>query len=355
MRPSHQTVRLTALTLAFVLTATLLRAQAQASAWSQTLVDATADARRQLRSADPREVAWGAFRAAEYRLAAVIPDLRAVLQAPPSGDSVERSAMIAALLDAAMELDARLPAAELTAYWDRWPVHTSALLARADDPAPVLLDLLRTASGFRWYALANLLAETKTPGFAKQLFASLTVRVSIAVSEQGNTGRVSGGVLGASVGDGVGINLPGYPPIAIYRFESGPRRLERVLSTGPRVLYYSRTVSYAFQFGVSDSSVSGPDDDDRVAYLRTLLPGGAENPIRAQQFEHVAWRGVDDLMMRVSAIRESVNRRYQQLVTWLVEARQLTQADAQALSPRIEISVVDLRDDRSQPLPSIER
>src|SRR5262249_11526013 len=124
-----------------------------------------------------------AFRAAEYRLMTAMPDLMTALQAPPSGTPLERSTAIAALLDAAVELDAHLPADVVQIYWDNWPIHTSLLFAQATGNLDqVVLDLLSKASGFRWYALANVLADAKAPGFAGTLLKGLTVRVRISVS-----------------------------------------------------------------------------------------------------------------------------------------------------------------------------
>jgi hypothetical protein len=77
-----------------------------------------------------------------------------------------------------------------------------------------------------------------------------------------------------SVGDGIGENPAGYPPHAQYRFEMGPRTGVVILTIGPHTVYYSRTVSTAFQYGVYEVSEGGPSDVDRLAYLRAMLGPG---------------------------------------------------------------------------------
>jgi hypothetical protein len=214
------------------------------------------------------EVAWGAYRAAEFRLFDLVPDLVTKLAAPPIGENREPYAVRAALLDSAVQLEAAVPAPVLHSYWQDFPVQSAILFARATGPRDdVLLDLLTPATGFRWFAIANLLARSRPKGFAVKVLPSIHLRLSVTVSERGNAGGVEGGSSGG-VGDGIGINPAGFPPRATYRFESGPWPGYVVLSTGPHNVYYSRTVSYEWQFGVSEVSRAGPSDWERLRYVQ---------------------------------------------------------------------------------------
>ncbi|HKY22070.1 MAG TPA: hypothetical protein VJM31_12715 [Vicinamibacterales bacterium] len=320
----------------------------------QAQSDVAERARRQLRSGEPRSMAWGAFHASAYQVTEVIPDLIAALETS-AVEGFEQSATIDALLDAAVQLDAKVPASALVRYWERWPVQTSILFAKAtNDRDAVILDLLRTASGFRWYALANLLLHSKPPGFAAQLFDKLDFRLTVTVSEEGN--KVSGHGAGFSsleVSDGIGVSPDGYPPTARYRFELGPRAGYIVVSVGPTTVYYTRSVSAAKQFAVSDASIDGPDATERLRYVEALV-GRDQMWVRVEESATPPWRGAKDLFEQVAALKGSLRRRYDQQVAVLVRAGLVSKAEAESLSHTVSVSVFDARDDRSVPLPVID-
>src|SRR5262245_5327913 len=226
-------------------------AQNQAVAWMTVRQQATAEARDGLRSSKPSDVAWGAFRAAEYRLTELLPDLVARVAVPPASSADESYALRSALLDSAVQLDAAVPAQVLQTYWKDFPVQSAILFARATGPRDeVLLDLLSSSGELRWYALANLLLRSRPNGFIQKVLAPMHLQLFVTVSEEGRMG--SGGVGGGGVGDGIGQSPADYPPRATYRLEIGPSPGCVVLSTGPRTVYYSRSVTYSFQFGVSE-------------------------------------------------------------------------------------------------------
>jgi hypothetical protein len=183
----------------------------------------------------------------------------------------------------------------------------------------------------------------------------LRLRLDITVSEQG--GMSSGGGSSGGAGDGIGVNPAGYPPRATYRFEAGPASGHVVLSTGPRTLYYSRSVSYQWQFGSSEAFTGGPSGSDRLTYVIAFT--GQENSDVPRQLgaRHASapWRGADDLRRRVDALRADLLRAYQRFVTGLVAAGHLDAADAASVQqPRIAVEVLDARADRSVPLPVIK-
>lgn len=141
------------------------------------------------------------------------------------------------------------------------------------------------------------------------------------------------------------------------QFELGARPGHIVLTAGPRTIYYSRQTHYAFQFGHSSAEISGPTDDERIEYLAALTGStGLPFPLRANASAAVAWRGAEDLIKRAAELRQDVEMKYQWVLTTLVERKKLTPADADRYRvPRITMTVVDLREDRSQPLPAIAR
>jgi hypothetical protein len=311
---------------------------------------------RRLGSSDPRQVAWGAFRAAEYRIVESVPDLLKVLEAPPYGVRWDQEAMIAAVLDAAVQLDARLPAGVLRSYYERWPTQTLILLGQATDGVPVLVDLLRTARGYRWYTLANLALQARAPGFAAELLSKVqfTLRVRVVIEDRGS--GIGGGSFSGGVGDGIGVNPAGFPPNAFYRFEGSAGRGFVVLASGPRPVYYSRAIYYQPQFPTSYTEISGPTSSERIDYVSWLLSfqGSGRPGLRTEQTHSIQWGGPDDFVRRVSGFHDELVRSYERLVSALLRAGQLTGTEAEAIrTPRVELSVVDERLDRSQPLPAI--
>ena len=240
-------------------------AQSQAVTWATARQQALSEARDLLRSSEASDVAWGAFRAAEYRLTDLLPDVVARLEASPESSGDESYALRSALVDSAVQLSAAVPAPVLRTYWKDFPVQSAILFAKTTGPRDdVLLDLLSSSTDLRWFALANLLVQSRPDGFIQKVLAPLHLQLDVTVSEEGRAG--SGGSGGGGVGDGVGQSPPGFPPRATYRFESASWPGHVVLSTGPRLVYYSRSVSYAFQFGVSEAFIGGPTGAERLTY-----------------------------------------------------------------------------------------
>jgi len=339
-----------------------LRQQAE---WNRALQQALDEAGAELRSDKPNEVAWGAFRAAEYRLFNLMPDLITKLAAPPAGDDREVYAVRAALLDSAVRLDAAVPASVVRSYWHDFPVQSAILFARATGGRDgVLLELLTSATEFRWFALANLLVQWRPSGLAVSpnglevnILTPIHLNLVVTVSEQGNAGSGGGG--GSGVSDGIGINPAGFPPRATYRFESGPLAGLTVLSTGPRVVYYSRTVSYGWQFGVSEVYIGGPTGAERLRYAQTYAFPEHEPIDRVRQlgerYDSARWEGEDALRRRVDDLRADMLQKYRDFLATVVAKGRLTAADSQSLAqPPIDVRIVDARKDTSRPLPAIK-
>jgi hypothetical protein len=336
-----------------------LLAQAQQVEWSHARRDALDAARAGLRSERPNEVAWGAYRAAEFRLSDLVPDLVAEIATPPTGAYVESHAVRAALLDSAVRLEAAVPARVLRSYWQDFPVQSAILFPRATGPRDdVLLDLLTPATGFRWFAIANLLAGSRPKGFAAKILPPIHLRLSVTVSEEGNVWSGVGGGGSVGVGCGIGVNPAGFPPLATYRFEGGPWPGYVVLSTGPQNVYYSRRVSYGWQFGVSENSRESPTDLERLRYVQSYAFPGQDMVDRVRQIgerhESIRWEGGDALRRRLEHLRTEMLQNYRGFLARLVTAGGLTEADATSLAqPPIDVRVVDSRKDRSHPLPAI--
>jgi len=132
-----------------------------------------------------------------------------------------------------------------------------------------------------------------------------------------------------------------------------------VLSTGPRVVYYSRTVSYGWQFGVSEVSIGGPTGAERLRYVQAYAFPEHEPLDRVRQlgerYDSARWEGEDALRRRVDDLRADMLQKYRDFLATVVAKGRLTAADSQSLAqPPIDVRIVDARKDTSRPLPAIK-
>jgi hypothetical protein len=124
---------------------------------------------QQLESREPQTVAWGAYHAGAYHRADMIPRLQRILESPPVTKPFEEPAFIGVVMDALMQLNAKVPARVLLPYVEKRPVHAFVLLPRATNREGVLLELLPRLSGARWFAAANMLFDDRSPGLLAYL------------------------------------------------------------------------------------------------------------------------------------------------------------------------------------------
>jgi hypothetical protein len=122
----------------------------QTVASAQAPVDAIA---QQLDSTDARSVAWGACNAGVYLREDLIPRLARLLQFPPASDRIRERVLMAIVMDALIQLHARVPPVDLMSHVDRQPVQTLVLLSNATDHEDVLLALLPRVSGLTWFGV----------------------------------------------------------------------------------------------------------------------------------------------------------------------------------------------------------
>ena len=318
--------------------------------------EAARQVEQDLASSDPTAVAWDAYHAGIYRLSSTIPLLQRVLESPPTSDARVRRALEDVVLDALIQLTAAVPASLVDRFVDVRPVQAFALLAHATGREPILVDRLQTALGIPWFAMANILLPDRSQGFTLHLLSKLRLRLRIYVSDDANRSGVGGGLLSGGVADGIGENTPGFPPHAEYRFESAARPGFIVLATGPRPVYYSRTVTAERQYAISQVWDGGPTDRDRLEYLGEMLGMRILERVHWLQAETGArhrWTTAESLLQHVEELRAEIRRKYEHLIGELVQ-RDLLRADvAPTLTPHIEVEVVDQRNDKSVPLPVV--
>jgi hypothetical protein len=329
-----------------------------------SLATITDEVQRQLGSDDPKDVAWGAYLAAQNQLRSAVPLLEERLASVSTDDSLPTAL---AILDALIRLDATLPAQTLRSSFDRCPIQALILLANASSGRDeMLLSLLESTSGFRWQAAANFLLMTKPPGFARRLLAGLHLRLAIYVTDQHNVGFGSG--LGRGVGKGGNVEYvaPGFPPLADYQFATAVSEAT-ILSSGPRAVYYIRRIlnppgTYRpHAHKTADGSWEDDSDSttwlnlDRVQYIDRLATDRSdEGPLHEETSRTLLWTNAEDLRRQVAEQRRQVEAVYGQVVSLLVTRGYLTGEEARTVLPDIQITLSDKRNNKSESLPRIQ-
>lgn len=320
----------------------------------QTLPEATATANRLLQSSDAKEVAWGAFTAAQYQLTSTIPLLVTALQREFPADADPHAGSKVAILDALVQLHARVPAEVLRSFLPRWPIPTLILLdTSTGDRDGMLLERLGVTGSFEWQAVANLLLQDKPPGFAFRLLDGLQLRLTVYVSDEPNRGFGSATGGGSEHGCMAGSVARGYPPLADYAFAvAGPGAT--ILSVGPNVAYYVRRVLTPPTIPCDHTGdiAEKPSGFDRVRYLNALVKP-SEIPLRDSTDATVLWSTPEQFQQDVSWQRKVVADQYRTTLALLESAKRLTEDEAAALAPHVTTTVRDVRTNKSEPLPEL--
>jgi hypothetical protein len=174
---------------------------------------------RLLQSNDAKDVAWGAFTASQHHVMSAVPLLTAALGRELGALADARRAAELAILDALVQLDARVPVDALRLSLTRSPIPTLILLDKAiGNRDALLLERFSATSGFEWQGIANLLFNGKPPGFAFQLLEGLRLGLTFYVTDDPNSGYGSGAGPGVEDGSDNGRALAGFPPLAEYQF-----------------------------------------------------------------------------------------------------------------------------------------
>jgi TonB family protein len=345
---------LTASLAAVVLLLACGHAGAQAQA-PQTVSEVTATVNGLLRSDDATEVAWGAFTASQHRVVSAIPLLTDAVGRELGADADSRRATELAILDALVQLDAHVPVDVLRPSFSRWPIPSLILLNNASgDRDAFLLERLNGRGNFEWQAMANLLLESKPPGFAFRLLEDLQLRLIIYVTD--DPGRGFGNASGSAVENDSSetIGPSGFPPLAEYQFALA-RPGATIMSTGPQTVYYARRMRSPGVIPQPGSLPAKPSAVDRVQYLNALVKERfASAPLRATTSETLVWANPEAFRRDIAARRNDIAGLYQRIVSFLVSTKHLSEDEGRTFSPQIAIAIEDRRSDKGEPLPAVD-
>jgi hypothetical protein len=341
--------------LAVLMAAVMCALTSEVTAQSPFSQPTIADTQARVEAMSRREVAWGAFLAAEYQYTSLAPQIAEALARVDSAPPDERWALTAILLDALIQLRASLPPSAILPHVAAWPVQSVALLSRVPtgDEGPIVTLLSETTEGTRWFSLANILLKRKPPGFAFRVLKGLRLTLTVAVTDATDArGIIPGGFGGGAVADGICQKPAAFPPVAMYSF-SGEYDGATVLTSGPITTYYWRELQTRFQFGCSLSSRSGPTSRDLLTYL-DALNAPDRSGLKDLNFEQIAWSNPAEYRMAVQRARQRILDRYVALKNDLREKDLLTESESAEVTLQMSVVIDDRRADRRVTLPPIE-
>jgi hypothetical protein len=318
-----------------------------------------------LHSGDPRLQAWSAYVILRDHHGSLIPDLVKMVSeydvaAWPIADGRrdQHDAMIA-ILDALIELRGPVLTADAARLYPEFPVQSLILLSLEGDPAfPYLLDIFRNEHSQRdaWLGAGNMLAQRRIPGFAAAVLGNFTVRARIRVTTSGEP-EAGSGIGGSCASSGEG--KAGWPVVGNYSF-AWRRTGAILLADGADPVYYMRWVSGAYDRNrdqcCGPCTVAGPElDTYREHYLTTLLYAPLGNPsVRAYSNKEILWEGSAAYLAFLRSVVSRQEQLFSDVAGKLINAGLMTDEDAVTARPRLEITIVDDREDKTAPLPRFE-
>jgi hypothetical protein len=312
----------------------------------------TARARLLLQSSDWAQKAWGAYFAGHLHGNSLRPLVAEQIHAAAS--LTAPADYISVLLDAAVELNLELPAAEIEPFQARWTAASMILLARSPDSEESLLRL-GDAKWFSlpWLAANNLLFQKKSPRWYRRVLEELNVTHRFVVVDEGSGVGVGGSSMCTACGAGVPApKSQGFPPIAIYSLGLKPATGSSVVAAGPHTVYY---VLKHLTGDTTDTLSSCAETLDVADIREGYLAAFADVPekeIRAglHRQTSITFHNAGQFL-RVAV--ESLQEQEQQIRHWFEEIDRKGPRTPKGARLRVTMEITDWRRDRAEPLPAI--
>ncbi len=323
-----------------------------------------------LRSGEPRLVAWGAHDALATHNRNLIPDLLSLashwrpLSQPNSGSpphselsaqqSEERDAM-AAVLDALIQMNVPVPADTLRALAPDLGNDVAILLSRMpdEDSGPLSLDFYRSlpeqAYSLR-YVSAALLALHPRPEFVADLFANIRVRATIIVVDPGPQGG-----FGSAGCCGLSSEPPreGWPETGQYSLSTQKSDAASLVVAGIDPIYATRTLSTAYVGDRCGTDIYlGPNQ--RLRLIAGMLGVAPETiPWQTAPQTTIEYQSLDHFEAALIAFVTEQQRQYRATAGALADRNLLSLADAQQSFPELELTLMDMREENTEPIPRL--
>jgi len=310
-----------------------------------------------LASGDPRTVAWGAWVALRDRRTELIPQMIALTKTYGIGAkpyvATDGHKTMLALLDALIQLGVQMRARDAERLFPEFPIHSLLLLSHSSDDATFsLLSIFEhnSEAPVVWAAAGNLLYQRQSPEFVADIWAGLTVHISLSVH-----GKEWGGFPGTgSAGScGSGISPPAreiWPEIGTYAATGFGGNGEIVLAAGPDPVYYDRVVGGNYYRGPFQCGGLATDlDSMREHYFAGLLGLPPEDSsIRAHSQSQILWATDAKYAEELNAMVARQEAELEDTAKKLVKRNLLTDSLDVYHAPKIEIEIIDQRENSSK-------
>jgi hypothetical protein len=322
-----------------------------------------------LKNDDPHTQAWGAYLALRDRRVDAVPALVEMLAKYSIAGEVfgqtsgDRHDAMLEVLDALIQLGARVPAAEAQRIYPDFPIQSLILLSRSkiDDASPALFSIFKSEQRWpiAWLAAGNLLAQQTVAGFAAAVFEGMTVHAQVIVVDPNH--QVGGGEGGSCFSGDRSIEKTGWPPVGLYKFGAcglgggglGGRNGATILAGGTDPATYHRTVATNYTADDGPACLCDLDRDlMRQHYLTRLVGASVEAPpIHAHVSHTIIWQGPDAYVLDVNDFVAGQQREFGELARRLARWRQLNDEEVKSLRPALQIEIQDRRASQGPSLP----
>jgi hypothetical protein len=337
-----------------------------------------------LHSGDARLEAWGAYVVLRDKHKQFIPDLVALVhgyevagwQFPPA-DENRHDAMLA-VLDDLIQFYVVIPVPEAARLYPEFPAQSIILISRGNkDATRFFMEIFRDEKlhAMEWQAAGNFLAQIETPGFAADVLSKLTVHATVKVTSSGEL-RFSDGM-----GGGCSILIPkakpDWPEVGNYSLATGaapesdwPRvgaekyfeqhsAAALFLVAGPIPIYSQRSVDALYdqiRHARRDGNGCGANyvdwDSLRERYVTRMVSAKQESPPLKSYFdETIAWKDSNSYFQYLRNMVQQQQTAFREVVAKLKSSGWMTADESGAAKLKLEITIVDDREDKTIPLP----
>lgn len=321
--------------------------------------DLVASIRQQLKSENPREVAWAAYYAGEHRIKECVPDLlkltlsRTEIKPTSTGDALSRA------VDAALiEIFPLLSVSEMQRLLDcRKTVLVTVLASKQPDRfEKILLSIYgRGVEHNRyptWIAACNLLATIRSKKLVGKLLEEIQVKLILEVCSDSSFHRLSRAG-GGACHDGIFINPTGFPPIVYHSLSLEQMNGGRIVASGPSTVYLCTEKGMAGKnmgFGYNRYYF-----DNKRYQLSVLLQLAGETinetGLSISTRKNIIWSDLDTLRREAFGKLNDIQTRWKAVTDTLLVRGLVSNQAISILPPNLALIIIDRRRKTEPTLP----
>jgi hypothetical protein len=308
-----------------------------------------------LRSDDPHLQAWAAYEVGAHRVTGAREALLPLLAQVPPKEDEPASCRYRSALDALNRLDGMAPPAVVAGAAADPRFRAQAIILAARDAATnhdALLALLdATLDDASWLAVCELLEDSRAPKLAQHLLGGLNLKLALTVSEEHVGG--SSGMFSSRFGTSRLTFPDGFPPYPLYYLTTKPEPGAVILTGRYATVYWIRAEVEKSGSGYCKGDSSVDRDAARIDLLGRLTRPWSLPQLKPMVHETVVWKDAAAYRTEAVADYEKIDAERQRILDALIEQHVLPPDAPQRVMKPIEVTLLDLRHDRSEPLPEL--